>query len=39
MFDKHQDILDKIVEEKDLSEEIKKKLKESVEEFKKIFGE
>jgi len=39
MSDKHQDILDKIVEEKDLSEEIEKKLKESVEEFKKVFGE
>ena len=37
MTDKHQDILDKIVEEGDISEEIDKKLKEVVEEFKKGF--
>jgi len=35
--DKHRDILDKIVEEGDISEEIDKKLKEVVEEFKKGF--
>jgi len=39
MADKYQDVLDKIIEKKDLDEEIEKKLKESVEEFKKIFGE
>ena len=39
MADKYSDILNKIVEKKDLDEEIEKKLKESVEEFKKIFGE
>ncbi len=37
MTDKHQDILDKIAEEGDISEEIDKKLKEVVGEFKKGF--
>lgn len=37
--DKYHDILNKIVEKKDLDEEIEKKLKESVEKFKKIFEE
>lgn len=37
MTDKHQDILDKIVEEGDISEETDKKLKEVIEKFKKWF--
>jgi len=37
MAEKHQDILDKIVEEGDISEEIDKKLKEVVGEFKEGF--
>ncbi len=37
MTDKHQDILDKIAEEEDISEEVDKKLKEVVGEFKKGF--
>ena len=37
MSDKHQDILDKIVEEGDISEEVDGKLKEVVGEFKKGF--
>ncbi len=39
MADKYQDILNKIVEKKDLNEEIEGELKKTVEEFKKIFGE
>ncbi len=39
MADKYSDILNKIIEKKDLDEEIEGELKKSVEEFKEIFGE